>query len=84
MFGSVAVALPGILCGGGMAVCMWMMYRGSRRDGASSASPGCHGSGVMQGSPVGHTQDDQGERIASLEAEVARLNAELGERQPGE
>ncbi|MHB8328603.1 MAG: hypothetical protein ACYDD6_03065 [Acidimicrobiales bacterium] len=64
--GGAALVLPGLFCGGGMALCMWMMRRGSRStagDGPANTQPDPHATDAVE----------QGARIAALEAEVARL-----------
>ncbi len=59
-FSPYFLLLPVLFCGGGMALCMWLMSRGSHNN-SMEAKEGAHGL-------------DQNTRIAALEAEVHRLH----------
>ncbi len=77
---SAAALVPGLTCGGGMALCMWLMHRGSRSTNINvdaDRAPSEPGAEVKQ-----RSTPNADARIAVLEAEVARLrNAHTPGRQ---
>lgn len=62
LFSDSFLLIPVLFCGGGMALCMWMMSHGSHKNSmdALEANKDAHGL-------------EQNARIAALEAEVNRL-----------
>ena len=63
--------VPALVCGGGMALCMWMASRGSRH-GSGPSSDGR----AQTPADVGENRPDQDARIAALEEEVRRMRAQ--------
>ncbi|MHB8378316.1 MAG: hypothetical protein ACYDB2_00165 [Acidimicrobiales bacterium] len=62
LFSDSFLLIPVLFCGGGMALCMWMMSHGSHRNSMEATDANEDAPGL-----------DQNARIAALEAEVTRL-----------
>jgi len=62
-FNGYLLLFPVLFCGGGMALCMWLMSHGSHKN-SSGANEDTHG-------------PDQNARIAALEAQVNRLQHDV-------
>jgi hypothetical protein len=65
LFSDSFLLIPVLFCGGGMALCMWMMSRGSHKHSMDATK-------VMEASKNSDGLE-QNARIAALEAEVSRL-----------
>ena len=63
--GSVIRVLPGLVCGGAMASCMWFMVRGRRHGGAAEDG----------------AKSSQHPDVKELRDEIARLRAQVQSRQ---
>jgi len=67
--GGLAFLLPGLICGGAMVLCMWMMGRGTSKTSNHMADR------EPMVKPFQEPSEDRSHHIAPLDPDVERLSA---------